>query len=74
MVINPVDKNAIEAALQLKERFGGKVVLVSMAPPDARETLIEGLAMGQPAHGSGCSQGDKHTSLHFADGSSSRPA
>ena len=46
MVINPVDKNAIEAALQLKERFGGKVVLVSMAPPDARETLIEGLAMG----------------------------
>jgi electron transfer flavoprotein beta subunit len=46
MVINPADKNAIEAALQLKEQFGGKVVLVCMAPPSARETLIEGLAMG----------------------------
>jgi len=46
MIINPVDKNAIEAALQLKEQFGGKVVLVSMAPPDAGETLKEGLAMG----------------------------
>lgn len=46
MVMNPVDKNAIEAALQLKERFGGKVVLVSMAPPDAGEMLMEGLAMG----------------------------
>jgi electron transfer flavoprotein beta subunit len=46
MIINPVDKNAIEAALQLKEQFGGKVVLVSMAPPDARETIKEGLAMG----------------------------
>jgi electron transfer flavoprotein beta subunit len=45
-IINPVDKNAIEAALQLKEQLGGKVVLVSMAPPDAGETLIEGLAMG----------------------------
>lgn len=46
MIINPVDKNAIEAALQLKEQYGGKVVLVSMAPPDAKETLKEGLAMG----------------------------
>ncbi|MDD4238333.1 MAG: electron transfer flavoprotein subunit beta/FixA family protein [Desulfotomaculaceae bacterium] len=46
MIINPVDKNAIEAALQLKEQFGGKVVLVSMAPPDTRETIKEGLAMG----------------------------
>ncbi len=46
MIINPVDKNAIEAALQLKEQLSGKVVLVSMAPPDARETLKGGLAMG----------------------------
>lgn len=45
-VINPADKNAIEAALQLKEQFGGKVVLLSMAPTSARETLIEGMAMG----------------------------
>jgi electron transfer flavoprotein beta subunit len=46
VIINPVDKNAIEAALQLKEQFGGKVVLVSMAPPDAGEILKEALAMG----------------------------
>jgi electron transfer flavoprotein beta subunit len=45
-VINPADKNALEAALQLREQAGGKVVLVSMAPPDAREKLTEGLAMG----------------------------
>jgi len=46
LIINPADKNAIEAALQLKERFGGKVILVSMAPPDAEEVIKEGLAMG----------------------------
>lgn len=46
MVINPADKNAIEAALRLKEQLGGKVALLSMAPPSARETLVEGLAMG----------------------------
>ncbi|HOV80741.1 MAG TPA: electron transfer flavoprotein subunit beta/FixA family protein [Bacillota bacterium] len=45
-VINPSDRNAIEAALQLKERHGGRVVLASMAPPDAGEALKEGLAMG----------------------------
>lgn len=46
VIVNPVDKNAIEAALLIKERLGGKVSLVSMAPPDTRETLKEGLAMG----------------------------
>lgn len=46
MVINPVDKNAVEAALQIKEQHGGRAVLVSMAPPDAGETLKEALAMG----------------------------
>ena len=45
-IINPVDKNAIEAALKLKEQFGGKVVIISMAPPNAVENLREALAMG----------------------------
>ena len=31
-IINPVDKNAIEAALQLKEKHGGKVTVISMGP------------------------------------------
>lgn len=45
-VINPVDKNALEAALQLKKEFGGKVSVLSMAPPSATENLREALAMG----------------------------
>lgn len=32
-VINPPDKNAIEAAMRLKDIHGGKVTLISMAPP-----------------------------------------
>jgi len=46
MVINPLDKHALEAALQLRERLGGEVVLVSMAPPEALPILKEALAMG----------------------------
>lgn len=46
MVINPTDKHAIEAAIQLKELYGGKVILISMAPPGAKEVLKDGLAMG----------------------------
>ncbi|MEL7567592.1 MAG: electron transfer flavoprotein subunit beta/FixA family protein [Dehalobacterium sp.] len=45
-IINPIDKHAIEQALSLKEQHGGKVILMSMAPPDVRETIQEGLAMG----------------------------
>jgi electron transfer flavoprotein beta subunit len=45
-VINPSDKNALEAALVIREKFGGKVVTISMAPPDTRDKLRECLAMG----------------------------
>ena len=45
-IVNPADKCAIEEALQLKEKFGGKVVIFGMAPPDGREKLLECLAMG----------------------------
>ncbi len=45
-IINPVDKNALEAALQVKEQFGGKVSVITMAPPNAEENLREMLAMG----------------------------
>lgn len=44
--INPFDQNAIEAALQLRDAVGGKVVLLSMGPPATEETLRDGLAMG----------------------------
>jgi len=45
-VINPLDRNAIELAVDLKSRHGGAVTVVSMAPPDAEEQLLESLAMG----------------------------
>jgi electron transfer flavoprotein beta subunit len=45
-IVNPVDKNALEAALQVKEKYGGKVTVITMAPPNAEESLRELLAMG----------------------------
>lgn len=45
-IVNPFDKNAVEAALQLKEKQGGKVVVISMGPPQAKDALKECLAMG----------------------------
>ncbi|MDR2181002.1 MAG: electron transfer flavoprotein subunit beta/FixA family protein [Synergistaceae bacterium] len=45
-LVNPVDKSAIELALQLREYYGGGVAVVSMAPPNADEILREVLAMG----------------------------
>lgn len=45
-VVNPFDKNALEAALQLREKHGGKVTVISMGPPQAKDALKECLAMG----------------------------
>jgi len=45
-IINPVDKNAVEAALQIKESVGGTVTLFSMAPPMAEPEIRKMLAMG----------------------------
>ena len=44
--LNPDDKNALEAALQLREKHGGFITAVSMGPPQAEETLREALSMG----------------------------
>lgn len=44
--INPFDENAIETALQLKEKFGGTVSVVSMGPDSFKLSLHEALAMG----------------------------
>ena len=46
LTINPLDKNALEAALTLREELGGEVVVLSMAPPQAGPVLREALAMG----------------------------
>jgi len=48
-VINPGDRHALEEALRIKERFAGKVVVLTMGPPQARRALEEALAMGADA-------------------------
>lgn len=45
-IINPDDKNGLEEALRLKEQFGGKVTVISMGPPQAKEALKEAVAIG----------------------------
>jgi electron transfer flavoprotein beta subunit len=45
-VISETDKNAIEEAVRLKEKHGGKVTAISLGPPEAKEALREALAMG----------------------------
>lgn len=45
-IINPFDMYAIEEAVRLKERFGGKVSIVTMGPPQADAVLREAISMG----------------------------
>jgi electron transfer flavoprotein beta subunit len=45
-VLGPLDKRALEEGLRLKEKYGGKVLVMAMAPPSARDNLVEALAMG----------------------------
>ncbi len=45
-IVNPFDENAIEAALKLKEKNGGKVTVITMGPPQAAEALKTSIAMG----------------------------
>ncbi len=45
-IINPFDMYAIEEALRLREKQGGKVTAVTMGPPQAAASLKEAVAMG----------------------------
>ncbi len=45
-IVNPEDLNAVEAALRLRSDHGGTVTALTMGPPQAREALLEVLAMG----------------------------
>lgn len=45
-IINPPDKNAIEIAISLKEAYGGKVTLMSMAPPFIDDYMRLMMSMG----------------------------
>lgn len=46
LVINPLDRNAMEAALQLKEQLGAHITVLSMGPPPAGNIVRECLALG----------------------------
>lgn len=48
-IINPDDAHALEAALTLKDRFGGKVTALSMGPMQAIDVITEALGMGADA-------------------------
>ena len=45
-IFNPEDLNALELALQLKDRYGAKVVVGTMGPPNAAEVLRSSLYRG----------------------------
>jgi electron transfer flavoprotein beta subunit len=45
-IFNPEDLNALEMALQVRDRHGGEVTVVTMGPPSASEILRESLYRG----------------------------
>lgn len=48
-IVNPFDTYAQEVGVRLKEKLGGKVVVVSMGPPQAQEAIKSCLAVGADA-------------------------
>lgn len=45
-IINPFDCYALEEAVRLKERYGGKVIVITMGPPQAEHMLREAVSLG----------------------------
>lgn len=45
-IVNPLDLYAIELAIRLKEKHGGRVTAFTMGPPAADKALKEAMAMG----------------------------
>ena len=45
-ILNPLDANALSAALSVKESWGGEITLITMGPPNAEAVLRECLAVG----------------------------
>ncbi len=48
-IFNPEDLNALELALQIKERYNGHVTIATMGPPNAAEILRNALCRGADA-------------------------
>jgi len=45
-IINPFDTYALEEGVRVRERYGGKVTVISMGPPQAEEALREAISVG----------------------------
>jgi electron transfer flavoprotein beta subunit len=45
-MMNPACKHALEAALQIKEKYSANITVITMGPPAAQEILREALALG----------------------------
>jgi electron transfer flavoprotein beta subunit len=45
-MMNPACKHALEAALQIKEKYSAHITAITMGPPSAKEVLFEALAIG----------------------------
>jgi electron transfer flavoprotein beta subunit len=44
--ISDIDKNAMEEAIKIKDKHGGKITVLTVGPTDAKERIKELLAMG----------------------------
>ena len=44
--MNPYDLFALECGLLLKEKYGGRVSVITMGPPQAKAVIYEAFAMG----------------------------
>ncbi|NLJ58664.1 MAG: electron transfer flavoprotein subunit beta/FixA family protein [Tissierellia bacterium] len=45
-IMNPYDKNALEEALIIKDKFDAEVIVITMGPPQAVDVLKEAISMG----------------------------
>ncbi len=45
-IVNPFDTYAIEEGLRLRDKFGGKVTVMTMGPPQAEAALREAISLG----------------------------
>ncbi|MCP8323844.1 MAG: electron transfer flavoprotein subunit beta/FixA family protein [Candidatus Methylarchaceae archaeon HK02M2] len=45
-ILNPWDIIGVEEGIRLREKYGGEVTIITMGPPQAKEAILECLAMG----------------------------
>ena len=46
LTLGNIDKNALEEAVRIKEKSGGKITVLSVGPESLEDTIKEALAMG----------------------------